>query len=149
MEKENDMIPQKIEANFNELSSVLIISEDNEMIAVWEVLFQQRNCYVVSESSARTAIQSAQILCPALIILDLDLSKSERISLCEKLRPTTSGALVLITPRKNECEIFDDYYHAGVDEHLVTPISPMILLIKSIAWLVRQEWIIPRAALPI
>jgi DNA-binding response OmpR family regulator len=132
-----------------EFSSILIISEDPEMTEVWEGLFQQRNCYVVSETCARTGIQSARILTPDLIILDLDLPKSERISLCEELRPTTNGALVLLAPRETDCEIFDDYYHAGVDEHLVTPISPMILLIKSIAWLVRQEWVIPRTTFPI
>jgi CheY-like chemotaxis protein len=128
-----------------EMNSVLIISRDEEMIAVWETLYQQKNCLVMSESSGWDALQSARLLSPALIVLDLDLPKQERIRLCQKLRSTTSGTLVLLAPREQDGEIFDEYYHAGVDEHLVTPISPMALLIKSMAWLVRQDCMTPRA----
>lgn len=138
------MVAWKTETNSNELQTVLIISQDAEMVAVWETLFQQKNCYVVSEVSPYNALQTARLLSPSLIVLELNLPYSELLVLCKELRSTTQGTLLLLAPRKTEQEVFN-YCNAGVDEHLTTPISPMVLLIKSMAWLVRQEWVIPRA----
>jgi DNA-binding response OmpR family regulator len=136
------MAAWKTETNLNDVQTVLIISQDIEMVAVWEMLFQQKNCYVVSETSPQNAAQTARLPCPSLIVLELNLPHSELLALCKELRAATQGTLMLLAPKGNEQEIFS-YYNAGVNERLITPISPMALLIKSMAWLVRQEWIIP------
>ena len=138
------MVAWKTETNFSEMQTALIISQDAEMVSVWEALFQQKNCYVVNETSPHDALQTARLLAPSLIVLELDLPHSELLVLCREFRSTTQGTLLLLAPRRNERET-SSYYAAGVDEHLITPISPMVLLIKSMAWLVRQEWTIPAA----
>jgi len=132
------MVAWKTETNYDDMHTVLIISGDSEMVATWETLFQQKNCYVISEASASYALQTSNLLSPSLIILNLSLPQSEQIGLCRELRSTTTGTLLLLAPMEDEQGIFD-YHHAGVDEHLSTPISPMALLIKSMAWLVRQK----------
>lgn len=137
------MVTWKSDMSFNEMHTVLIVSQDPEMVGVWETLFEQKDCFVVVENAPENALQSSRLLTPALTVVDLDLSQSERINLCRKLRSTTNGALLLLAPRDSEVEI-SEYHHAGVDEFLFTPISPMALLIKSMAWLARQEWIVPR-----
>ncbi len=138
------MVAWKTEMNFNhEIQTALIISQDAEMVSVWETLFQQKNCYVVSEASPQAALQTASLLAPSLIVLELNLPHSELLILCMKLRSLTQGTLLLLVPRGDKQEMIR-YYNAGADECLITPISPMALLIKSMAWLVRQEWIIPR-----
>jgi DNA-binding response OmpR family regulator len=133
------MVAWKSNANFNEMNTVLIISQDSEMVAVWETLFKQKNCNVVSETSVENALQAARLLSPTLIVLDLPLPRLERIKFCRELRETTHGTILLLAPKGDITEI-SEYLHAGADEFLSTPISPMALLIKSMAWLVRQEW---------
>jgi two-component system KDP operon response regulator KdpE len=125
--------------HLSELHTVLIVSKDTEMISVWETLFQQKNCYVVNETTPRTALQAAALIRPALIVLDLDLPQTARLDLCRKLRSTTTGTLLLLAP-SSESENLFEYIDAGVNEHIPTPISPMALLVKSMAWLVRREW---------
>lgn len=132
------MVAWKSTSQPNEMNTVLIISQDTEMITVWEALFEQKNCYVVSETSIDSAIQTSRLLAPTLIVLDLNLSRPERINLCRELRSTTSGTILLLAPKGNMAEI-SEYLYAGADEFLSTPISPMALLIKSMAWLVRQS----------
>lgn len=128
---------------FNEMHTVLIVSQDSEMVGVWETLFKQKDCFVVVENAPENALQSSRLLTPTLTVLDLELSQHERIDLCRELRSTTNGTLLLLAPRSSDLEI-SEYHHAGVDEYICTPISPMALLIKSMAWLARQEWIVPR-----
>ncbi len=133
------MVAWKSDASADETNTVLIISQDAEMIDVWKALFEQKNCHVVTETSTGAATQTSRLLSPTLIVLDLNLSPAERIKLCRELRSTTNGTILLLAPKGDMTEI-SEYLHAGADEFLSTPISPMALLIKSMAWLVRQEW---------
>lgn len=133
------MVAWKSNISITGIHTVLIISQDKEMADVWETLFEQKNCRVISETSAANALQTASLLSPSLIVLELSLSQPERVELCRALRATTNGILLLLAPKGDMAEI-SEYLHAGADEFLSTPISPMALLIKSMAWLVRQDW---------
>lgn len=125
----------------NIVQNILVISRDEEMLNVWTTFFREKNFYVISESDARYGLQTARLLSPALIILDLDVPKNQRIEICRTLRSTTTGVLILLAPRDGD---ISEYYQAGVDELLATPTNPMAVLIKSITWLSRQEWIVAR-----
>lgn len=124
-------------------NTVLIISQDADMTRVLKILFEQRNCQVVHESASHDGLMSSRLLSPTLIILDLDLPDNERLGLCKELRSTTNGTLLLLN---SDYKAFDvlEYHRAGVDETISSSISPMALLIKSLAWLARQDWLVPR-----
>jgi DNA-binding response OmpR family regulator len=124
-------------------NTVLIISQDADMTRVLKILFEQRNCQVVNESSSHDGLMSSRLLSPTLIILDLDLPDNERLGLCKELRSTTNGTLLLLN---SDYKVFDvlEYHRAGVDETISASISPMALLIKSLTWLARQDWLVPR-----
>jgi DNA-binding response OmpR family regulator len=133
------MVAWKPDKHNNETHAVLIISQDAEATSVWKNLFQQKGCHVISEISPKEAVQTAQLLLPALVLIHLDLPYYERLNLCRELRSTTDGTILLLAQKNDEMEVAD-YYYAGVDEFLPTPVNPMALLVKSMAWLVRQEW---------
>ena len=137
------MAASKVSSHQVDLNSVLIISQDVDMIRVWKMLFEQRNCYVISEGTASEGLQSAHLLSPTLIILDLDIPDNERLDLCRALRATTNGTLLLINSSYKQIDVLE-YHRAGVDETVADSISPMALLVKSLAWLARQDWIVPR-----
>lgn len=124
-------------------NSVLIISQDAELQRVWMLLFEQRNCRVLSETSAHDGLVTSRLIAPSLIILDLDLPHEQRLKLCQDLRATTNGTLLLIDSGYKSIDTLA-YHHAGVDETIAEGISPMALLVKSLAWLARHDWIVPR-----
>ncbi|MBK8783503.1 MAG: response regulator transcription factor [Anaerolineales bacterium] len=132
------MVAWKSSSSFEEINTVLIISQDAKMTEVWETLFLQKNCHVVCETTDRNAVQTSRLLSPALIVLELALPRLDLVRLCSELRDTTNGTILLLAPKGNLTEI-SDYLRAGADEFLSTPISPMALLIKSMAWLVKQS----------
>jgi len=137
------MAASKVSPHQNDLNSVLIISQDVEMIRVWKMLFEQRNCHVISETTAREGLLTSRLLSPTLIILDLDMPDKERLTLCRELRATTNGTILLLNSSHKSIDILE-YHRAGVDETVTDSISPMALLVKSLAWLARQDWIVPR-----
>lgn len=145
------MVAWNSSSSLNKMQNILVISEDEEMLNLWTTFFKEKNYQVISEGDVTSSLQTSRLLTPALIILDvstrlntsLDLPPNERLEFCRSLRSTTSGTLLLLAPQNSEVEI-SDYYQAGVDEFIATPANPMAVLIKSITWLARQEWIVPR-----
>jgi DNA-binding response OmpR family regulator len=134
IKRNNNMSAWKTQINSNEMRIILVVSQDSKMAAAWNLVFKQKGCYLIQEKTPRHALQAARLLSPALVIVDLDLTQPERLSLCKKLRPMTGCALLLLAPKTNDEDV-SEYYRAGVDERLSPTISPSALLGKSMAWL--------------
>jgi DNA-binding response OmpR family regulator len=125
------------------MQAILVITTNNDLRNAWTTFIQEKNYRVILESDLKNGLQTAKILTPALILVDLDLPKNEQIEYCKKLRATTNGSLILLTPQSFKQEI-SAYYQAGVDEIITTPSNPLAVLIRSISRLARQEWLVPR-----
>lgn len=112
------------------------------MVKLWKMLFEQRKYRVISEITPEKGVQTSRLLSPALIVLDVDQPVDHSLNLCRQLRDTTDGALLLLNSHQGHINL-SEYYRAGVDEVIAASVSPMALLIKSLAWLARHEWIGP------
>lgn len=137
------MTANKLSPNESDANTVLIISQDADMLGVWHSLFEQRNCLVISETDSNNGRTTASLIAPKLIIIDLDLPENELLKLCRDLRSTTNGTLLLMNTGYKNVNVLE-YHRAGVDETITSNISPMALLVKSLAWLARHDWIVPR-----
>ena len=130
---------------FQEIRTVLIVSPDNGLAEALEGLFTQKKYIVMNERTAKHALQTANLLMPALVIFNLDPHLAEHIALCRKLRATINGAILLLAPREEHAHAFE-YYQAGiVDEHIPTPVNLLELWIRALVWLARQEYMHVRA----
>ncbi|MCQ3935543.1 MAG: hypothetical protein DPW18_00715 [Chloroflexi bacterium] len=126
-----------------EVQTILIISGDAEMVSLWETYFEQKKYRVISETTAEEGLQTARLHAPALILCALDLPDDEQLSVCRELRAATDGTLLLFAGEKTKPDI-NKYALAGVDEYIPASVNPMALLIKCMAWLARQDWVVPR-----
>ena len=70
------MVAWKSNTDTIPLHTVLIVSDQPESVAVLDTLFNQRNCIVLSESNVSDALQSARLVGPSLMLIDMQLSKS-------------------------------------------------------------------------
>jgi len=128
------MVTWKTDADTIPLHTILIISDQSENIAVWDTLFSQRNCIVLSESNVSDALQSARLIGPSLMLIDIKLSKSERDSLLSGLRSASRGPILMLISANTVDEIVEAN-QAGADECLVRPVNPAVLIVKAMAWL--------------
>ena len=116
------------------LHTVLIVSDKPENISVWEPLFQQRNCIVLSESKESNAVQSARLIGPSLMLVDMKLSKQKRDTLLHQLRAASRGPIILLASAET-IEQVTDANQAGADECLIKPVNPAVLIVKAMTWL--------------
>jgi len=128
------MVAWKTELDTLPLHTVLIVSDQLHLVAVWETLFSQRNCIVLSESSVSTALQSARLVAPSLILVDMQLSKTQRVDLIVGLRKASRGPILLLVSADTVEEVVEAN-QAGADECLVKPVNPAVLIVKAMAWL--------------
>ena len=116
------------------LHTVLIASDRPENISAWENLFQQRNCIVLAESSVSAALQTARLVGPSLMLVDMNLPKQKRNALLKELRMASRGPILLLISADTVDEVLEAN-QAGADECLVKPVNPAVLIVKAMAWL--------------
>jgi DNA-binding response OmpR family regulator len=116
------------------LHTVLIASDHPENISALEMLFQQRNCIVLSETTVSTALQTARLVGPSLMLVDMKLSRQKRDSMLKELRAASRGPIILIASANTVDEVLEAN-QAGADECLVKPVNPAVLIVKAMAWL--------------
>jgi DNA-binding response OmpR family regulator len=128
------MVTWKTDVDTIPLNTVLIISDQTESVAVWETLFSQRNCIVLSEAKISDALQSARLIGPSLMLIDMNLSKPDRRFLLNGLRSTSRGPILMLITANTVDEIVEANQE-GADECLVKPVNPAVLVVKAMAWL--------------
>ena len=132
------MVAWKSNSNTIPLHTVLIISDQPDNVAIWDTLFNQRNCIVLIETNVADAIQSARLVGPSLMLVDVKLSKTERTALLNGLRAASRGP-ILMTISANTVDDVVEANQAGADECLIKPVNPAVLIVKAMAWLGQGE----------
>jgi DNA-binding response OmpR family regulator len=122
--------------NIETAHTVLIISDQPETAASWSTLFSQRNCIVLSESKRSDAVQSARLMDPSLLVLDLEMTNDQRCAFIQQLRAASRGPILMLISANTVDEIVEAN-QCGADECLVKPVNPAVLVIKAMAWLGR------------
>lgn len=120
------------------LHTVLIISDQPDNAATWEALFNQRNCIVLVETKVTDALQSARLVGPSLMLVDVKLSTMERNALLKGLRSASRGP-ILMTVSAHTVDDIMEANQAGADECLIKPVNPAVLIVKAMAWLGHGE----------
>jgi DNA-binding response OmpR family regulator len=120
--------------NIETVHTVLIVTDQPESAASWSTLFNQRNCIVLSESKRSDAVQSARLMDPSLMLVDIQLDPQERSAFLQELRDVTRGPILMLISA-NTVEEIVEANRSGADECLVKPVNPAVLVIKAMAWL--------------
>jgi two-component system KDP operon response regulator KdpE len=128
------MVTWKTDVDTLPLHTVLIVSDQPENVAAWDALFSQRNCIVLSEANISDALQSARLIGPSMMLVDLRLPKAERALLLSGLRGASRGPILMLIQANTVDEIVEANQE-GADECLVKPVNPGVLVVKAMAWL--------------
>ncbi|NUQ86082.1 MAG: response regulator [Anaerolineales bacterium] len=116
------------------LHTVLIVSDHPENVSALEMLFQQRNCIVLTETNVADALQTARLVGPSLMVVDMKLPTHKRDALLRELRAASRGPIILIASANTVEEVLEAN-QAGADECLIKPVNPAVLVVKAMAWL--------------
>jgi len=132
------MVLSTTEVNTIPLHTILIVSDQPDNVVTWDTLFNQRNCIVLVETNIPAALQTARLVGPSLMLIDMKLSKSERAKLLNGLREASRGPILLTVSAKSVDDVVEAN-QSGADECLIKPVNPAVLIVKAMAWLGHGE----------
>ena len=117
------------------IPKVLVVSELPIATSLWGKSITQRFNFILELNPNRAVLRYAEIL-PALVILELDCEPLA-IELVTKFRDEATIPILMLSSICSDKFILD-IYQAGVDEYILKPIQPILLLAKIKAWLRRS-----------
>ncbi len=128
-----------------EHASVLLVSDEPESAAVWGFGLRQADMEVCLAGFSEKTIQVWAAENPDIVILDDYKSGFDVIGFIRRLRSEAAVPLLLLTSRYDEYTVMQAY-EAGIDDCLVQPVSPRLLVVKVKVWL-RRSQVVPIAVL--
>lgn len=128
--------------------SVLFVTDDSQAGHIWAHALSHREVDVVLVGSAEGAWQRWKENGSGfdMVIIDVYTHQLDGIALCRRLHSESDEPILLLTPGKDEAHLLEAY-EAGVDECIVKPVSPLLLVAKVLAWL-RNVRAMPAGILP-
>lgn len=124
-------------------AQVLLVCDDPAMAPFWAQALAEEPINVLLASSCAEAQKRWEASLPDLVVIDLHARPAER--LCRGLRSETANPVLVLVPPLDDAGLLK-LYEAGVDEAIVEPVSPALLLAKVRAWL-RRSHTVPAEAL--
>jgi two-component system, OmpR family, response regulator RegX3 len=128
---------------------VLVLCNSPETGPAWVYCLQQKQIHAILETSTANILVRLEEQIPDLVIIDISRlttnSFSSTKNLIKDLRSEIANPILLLSSRQEE-EFILDMYAVGLDEYIIKPISPAMLMAKTLAWL-RRSWTVPVALL--
>ena len=116
---------------------VLVVSNRPVTGPLWIFSLQQEKLNVVLETNPAEALLRWEKEIPDLLLLDAHLSREATLELIRHLRGEMLIPIILLVSAWSGEEILEAY-QAGIDDHLVKPVSPSLLQAKLKVWLKRS-----------
>lgn len=117
----------------------ILVAEDDSRLAKLVQDYLQANDFQVSiEDRGDRVVERVTETRPDLIILDLMLPGKDGLTLCQQLRPSFPGPIMMLTARNEDADQILGL-EFGADDYIIKPVEPRILLARIRALLRRVE----------
>ena len=117
---------------------ILIVEDDLRLAELTRDYLQGNGLDVAIEGDGARAVQRILAEQPDLVVLDLMLPGEDGLSICRKLCPAYTGAILMLTARTDDLDQVLGL-ELGADDYVCKPVRPRVLLARIRALLRRSE----------
>ena len=117
---------------------ILIVEDDLRLAELTRDYLHGNGLDVAIEGDGARAVQRILAEQPDLVVLDLMLPGEDGLSICRKLRPAYTGAILMLTARTDDLDQVLGL-ELGADDYVCKPVRPRVLLARIRALLRRSE----------
>jgi diguanylate cyclase (GGDEF)-like protein len=111
---------------------VLVVDDDRSVLLLLDKLLYNAGYQIFTATDGKQGLHMAMECRPHLIVADWLMPEMDGLQFCRTLRSTTIGRgvyLILLTGVEEEARLLDAF-DAGVDDYLVKPVNPRVLLAR-------------------
>jgi DNA-binding response OmpR family regulator len=117
--------------------TILVVDDDHKMVDLIRLYLEKDEYRVLVAYDGRQALETARLLHPDLIILDLMLPKIDGLDVCRTLRAETDTPIIMLTAKTTEEDKLIGL-DLGADDYVTKPFSPRELMARLRAVLRRS-----------
>lgn len=128
-------------------TNILLVTDDCETGRFWSYALSMRGANVTTSGITDSAFEHYQQGHFDITVIVCLRDDQKGIELARQLRAIAFNPILLLMPRYDENLILRAY-GSGIDECIVSPISPAVFLAKISAWM-RHSWTISASIVPI
>jgi DNA-binding response OmpR family regulator len=129
------------QTNGRDFAKIFVVCNQADTAPLWGYIIRQQGLIAILETDVEKAFERWATEMPELVVIDLNNARQDPLELCRQFRGSSVAPLLLLLPTYHETQILEAY-QAGVDDVIVKPVSPPILMAKLMAWL-RRSWVMP------
>jgi two-component system, OmpR family, response regulator len=123
------------------IPKIFVLCDRNDTAPLWGYVLRQQGLVAILETDFEKSVERSATEMPELVVIDLNNGKQDPLEICRQFRTLSVAPMLLLLPTYHETQILDAY-KIGVDDVIVKPVSPPILVAKLMAWL-RRSWVMP------
>lgn len=117
-------------------NSILLVEDDRRLAQLTKEFLVGHDFTVYLEENGNRVVRQTQNLNPALIILDIMLPGKDGLTLCQELRTSFKGPILMLTARDDDIDQVLGL-EFGADDYVIKPVEPRVLLARIRALLRR------------
>ena len=126
------------------MKTILVVDDEAKIIRLVEDYLEHAGFAVLTAADGASALASARLHKPDLVILDLGLPGLDGLDVTRELRKQTDVPIIMLTARSDESDKLVGL-ELGADDYITKPFSPKELVARARTVLRRME---KSAALP-
>jgi DNA-binding response OmpR family regulator len=123
------------------IPKIFVLCDRTDTLPLWGYVVRQQGLVAILETDVDKALEHWAVEMPELVVIDLNNAKLDPLELCKQFRGNSVAPILLFLPTYHETQILDAYA-LGVDDVVIKPVSPPIVMAKLMAWL-RRSWVMP------
>ena len=123
------------------IPKIFVLCDRNDTAPLWGYVLRQQGLVVILETEFEKSVDHWAAEIPEMVVIDLNNGVLDPLEMCRQFRSVSVAPVLLILPTYHEAQILEAY-KLGVDDVVVKPVSPPILVAKLMAWL-RRSWVMP------
>jgi len=109
--------------------TILLVDDEENIIELGRLYLENEGFQVEAATDGQEALQKADSLKPALIVLDLMLPKLDGWEVCKKIRATSQVPIIMLTARTDDVDKIVGL-ELGADDYMTKPYNPRELVAR-------------------
>jgi DNA-binding response OmpR family regulator len=110
-------------------TTVLLVDDDHKLVSLVRMYLEREGFQVVAAYDGAQALDVVARHRPQFIILDLMLPRIDGISVCQRIRKTSSVPILMLTAKVEEADKLVGL-QVGADDYVTKPFSPRELVAR-------------------
>ena len=130
------------------MDTILLVDDEPSIAQLARMYIEREGFQTASAADGEKALEAAEKLKPALIVLDVMLPKLDGFEVCRRLRASGNPVpIIMLTARDEDIDKIIGL-ELGADDYLTKPFNPRELVARIKAILRRAERVVEKSAAP-